>query len=257
MPRVYIILVFVVVRYAVVIYTQHLDPKVRRLKKGMPKLLNQYSTYYRNLSLKEHKHFEKRVLMFISLKQFYRFDKSEATDEMKILIAAAAIQITFGFSDGHEYEVFRKIAISDKEYVSKQTKKVHQGETNLGKSLIAFSWERFMEGVKNPEHPVNLGLHEFAHALFLNNLKGYRNKHFFGAIKEWHATTAKLMKEEAIYDFFRSYAFVNKMELFAVSVEYFFEDPKAFHAHLPQLYTVMCRLLNQNPMQKNNGIMRK
>jgi len=256
MLRIFITLLFILIHWIVIIYGQYLNPKLRRLRHSMPQLLNYYSPYYRNLSDKEQKHFEKRILMFISLKRFYRFDKSEATDEMKILIAAAAIQITFGFSDGYEYEVFRKIAISDKEYVSQQTKKVHQGEANPGKSLIAFSWKRFMEGVKNPQNPVNLGLHEFAHALFINNLSGYHNRHFLETIGQWHATVSKLMQEQAIYDFFRDYAFDNKMELFAVSVEYFFENSKAFHAHLPQLYSVMCRLLNQNPMLPNNGIMR-
>lgn len=257
MFRLYFILVFILLRLIVAIYSQYFNPKLRRLKESMPRLLNQYSVYYRNLNQKERKHFEKRVLVFISLKRFYRFDKSEATDEMKILIASAAIQITFGFSDGYEYEVFRNIAISDKEYVSQQTKKVHQGEANPGKSLIAFSWKRFMEGVKNPHDSLNLGLHEFAHALFLNNLGGYRNRHFIEAIGEWHATVTMLMEEQTIHDFFRSYAFNNRMELFAVSVEYFFVTPKDFHKNLPLLYTVMCCVLNQNPLLPNNGIRRR
>jgi hypothetical protein len=138
--------------------------------------------------------------------------------------------------------------------VSQQTNKVHQGEANPGKSLIAFSWKRFMEGVRNPHDAVNLGLHEFAHALFLNNIGGYHNRHFVEAIDEWRVIVANLMEEKAIYDFFRSYAFNDKMELFAVSVEHFFETPEAFHAHLPQLYDVMCRVLNQNPMLLNNGV---
>ena len=254
MSRIYFFLFLIFFQLIFSIYSQYFHPKLRRLKESMPRLLNQYSVYYRNLNQKERKHFEKRVLLFISLKRFYRFDKSEATDEMKILIASAAIQITFGFPDGYEYEVFRNIAISDKEYVSEQTKKVHQGETNPGKSLIAFSWKRFMEGVKDPHDSLNLGLHEFAHALFLNNLRGYRNRHFIEAMGTWQSTVTKLMEEQVIRDFFRSYAFTNRMELFAVSVEYFFETPKAFHKQLPQLYAVMCRMFNQNPMLPNNGI---
>jgi len=254
MVRIYFLLFFIFFQLVFSIYSQYFNPKLRRLKEKMPKLLNEYSPYYRNLNQKERKYFEKRILLFISLKRFYRFDKSKVTDEMKILIASAAIQITFGFSDGYEYEVFRKIAISDESYVSQQTKKVHHGETNPGKSLIAFSWKRFMEGVNSPNDALNLGLHEFAHALFLNNLQGYQNKHFMKAVGSWHKTVAKLKKEEAIFDFFRSYAFSNRMELFAVSVEYFFETPQAFHTHLPELYAVMCRMFNQNPLLPNNGI---
>ena len=254
MLRLYFVLFFIFIRFVVTIYSQYFNPKLRRLKESMPKLLIQYSPYYRNLNHNEQRHFEERILVFISLKRFYRFDKSEVTDEMKVLIASAAIQISFGFSDGFEYEIFRNIVISDEEYMSQKTKKVHHGETNPGKSLIAFSWKRFMEGVKNPHDSLNLGLHEFAHALFLNNRSGYCNRHFIQMIDEWHATVAKLLQEQAIYSFFRSYAFNNRMELFAVSVEYFFETPQNFHVHLPQLYAVMCCMLNQNPMLPNNGI---
>jgi len=257
MIRIYFVLFFIFIRFVVAIYSRYFNPKLRLLKKNMPKLLIQHSPYYRNLNHKEQKHFEERVLVFISLKRFYSFDKSNVTDEMKILIASAAIQISFGFSDGYEYEIFRNIAISDEEYMLQQTKKVHHGETNPGKSLIAFSWKKFMEGVKNPHDSLNLGLHEFAHALFLNNQRGYRNQHFIQTINEWHATVAKLLQEQATYIFFRSYAFNNKMELFAVSVEYFFETPQDFHEYLPQLYAVMCRMFNQNPMLPNNGIRRK
>ena len=253
MFRIYIILLSIIIA----LFARHFNLKLRRLKRNIPILLNDYSVYYRNLTPKEQKHFERRVLTFISLKHFYRFDQSKATDEMKILIAAAAVQLTFGFSEGCEYEVFRKIAISDKEYVSRQTKRVHHGEANPGKSLIAFSWQRFMEGVKYPHDSINLGLHEFAHALFINNISGYCNRHFCKTIGEWHAVVAQLTQEQKIYNFFRSYAFEDRMEFFAVSIEYFFETPKAFHTSLPQLYTVICRLLNQNPMLPNNGIVRK
>jgi len=249
----YIILFF---GYIAVVFVRSL--KTRRLKQSVVReLLHLHSVYYRNLHYKEQKHFEKRIIRFISLKRFYRFDKSEATDEMKILIAAAAVQITFGFPDECEYEVFNQIAVSDKEYVSQQTKKVHQGEANPGKSLIAFSWQRFMEGVKNPCDSMNLGLHEFAHALFVNNVCGYSNRYFRETVNAWHTEVTKLMQDQAAHNFFRSYAFENKMEFFAVSMEHFFENPKALHAHFPQLYFIMCRMLNQNPMLPNNGIVRK
>ena len=256
MPPIFIYFLYALYIYFVLFY-RYFNPKVRRLKRNIPGLLHQYSVYYQNLNHKEQKHFRKRMLRFISLKRFYRFDKSKVTDEMKILIAKSAVQITFGFSDGHEYEVFRNIAISDKEYRSHQTKNIHYGEANPSKSLIAFSWKKFMEGMANPHDSMNLGLHEFAHALFINNMKGYRNKEFFKEIREWHTTIIKLKKERTIYDFFRCYAFKNNMEFFAVSIEYFFENPKAFHQQLPELYAVMCRMLNQNPMLPNNGLARK
>ncbi len=256
MGRIYFIVIILIIRYVIVAYGHHFNPKLRRLRQSIPSLLSYYSVYYKNLNNKEKIHFEKRVLTFISLKDFCHFSKSEVTDDMKILISSTAVQGTFGFYDGYGYDAFRKIVILDKEYRSKQTKKIHQGEANPRNALIAFSWKHFMEGIKDPHDSINLGLHEFAHALFINNVKGFQNRHFCESIHEWHAMVLELSKEQPIHDFFRSYAFENKMELFAVSMEYFFENPKDFETHLPQLYRVMCRLLNQNPMLANNGIVR-
>lgn len=255
MQKVYI--VFIVV-YVVVTVRRVANRNLRRMKKLMPALLLEHSAYYRKLNLKERTHFEERVLRFIATKHFYRFDtKAKTTDEMQILIAAAAMQITFGYSEEYDYETFRRIAISDKDYISSKTMKMHQGETNPGKSLIAFSWERFMFGIKNPHDSINLGLHEFAHALFVNNVHGFTNHSFKKAIGKWHKIVNKIIEEGTADDFFRRYAFVNKMEFFAVSMEYFFENPQAFESHLPELYGVMCELLNQNPLKPNNGIVRK
>lgn len=235
-----------------------LSPNLRRLKKNIPLRLNKYSTYYQNLNKKEQTNFEKRVYDFIALKKFYRLEKnSKVSDEMKILIAASAVQITFGYPIACAFEVFRKIAISDKEYISTQTKRLHQGETNPRKSLVAFSWRHFMEGVKYPNDSINLGIHEFSHALFINNVRGYRNQDFKAMMNDWHKEAGKIMQTPAARDFFRSYGFVNKMEFFAVSMEVFFENPKTFQERFPELYAIMCMQLNQNPQLPNNGIARK
>ncbi len=93
-----------------------LSPNIRRLKKNIPLTLNKYSTYYQNLNEKEQINFEKRVYDFIALKKFYRLEKnSKVSDEMKILIAASAVQITFGYPIACAFEVFGKIAIANKE----------------------------------------------------------------------------------------------------------------------------------------------
>ena len=254
MQKVYIIFIIISV---VATITRITNVSLRRIKKLMPKLLLEHSAYYQKLNPKERTRFEERILRFIATKHFYRFDKSKATDEMQILISAAAMQITFGYPDRYDYEFFRRIAISDTNYVSSQSKKVHAGETNPGKSLIAFSWERLMFGIKNPHDSINLGLHEFAHALFVNNVCGFSNHSFKKAIGKWHKIVNKIIEEGTADDFFRRYAFANKMEFFAVSMEYFFENPTAFKSHLPELYGVMCELLNQDPLKPNNGIVRK
>jgi hypothetical protein len=46
----------------------------------------------------------------------------------------------------------------------------------------------------------------------------------------------------------RDYAFVNKEEFFSVCVEYFFEVPEMLKQDKPELFAMLCRMLNQNPL---------
>jgi Mlc titration factor MtfA (ptsG expression regulator) len=54
------------------------------------------------------------------------------------------------------------------------------------------------------------------------------------------------MQTEEAGGFLGSYAASRYEEFWAVCVEHFFERPTAFKIHLPDLYTAMCVLLNQD-----------
>ena len=46
------------------------------------------------------------------------------------------------------------------------------------------------------------------------------------------------------------------MELFAVCMECFFEQPQLFSSHVPGLYQLMTKLLKQDPTKPSNPLMR-
>ncbi len=229
---------------------------VLKIKKQIPTTL-QNNSYYSKLEDKEKQKFRERVFEFILFKKFQTYGNINITNPMKIQVAATAVQITFGYTQKFEYLTFKRIIISPKDYRSRITHKMHKGETNPNAGYIALSWESFIEGNKFQHDCVNVGLHEFAHAQFSDELAGYDNKEFFKSIDKWKNKVAELCKKEKTHQFFRKYAFVNLMEFFAVSMEYFFEDPKAFNQQFPELYKIMCNMLNQNPLLENNGIKRE
>ncbi len=109
-----------------------LTPKYRKLKADIPGILYRNSEYYRNLSDSEKERFEKRVFEFIAYKKFHKMGDFEISDEMKVLIATTATQITFGFSREYDYKAFKSIVISQKDYLSMLTHKQHKGETKHG-----------------------------------------------------------------------------------------------------------------------------
>lgn len=115
--------------------------------------------------------------------------------------------------------------------------------------FICFSWKAFVEGYANPHDKVNLGLHEFAHALRFNGVKGNHCDHFFeNYFARWLAcaySEFKKLQGNPADSIFRKYGGVNINEFFSVAIETFFESPMEFKAALPALYKQTSILLNQ------------
>lgn len=213
-------------------------------------VLEKHFEYYRLLSLERKIEFNKRVAEFLYEKEFISRGRLEITDEMKVLIAACAVQLTFGLSPVY-LSHFNKIILYPDEYYSIINRDYHVGEVNAG-GIIVLSWKHFVEGYFYPNDSLNVGLHEMAHALLLENrqygedfLAPEHVQEFFQQAK--HEYRKIQTGEESIL---RKYAGTNIAELFAVAVETFFENPKGMQTEAPQLYQSMKNLLNQNPLQQ-------
>ena len=220
------------------------------------KILDRHFTYYRNLPHIEKMRFVVRVKEFQDSKIFIGREDLEVTQEMKILIAASAVQITFGLKD-YLISHFKVINIYPEHYHSSRTRKHHKGDVNI-RGAISLSWKHFQEGYANLTDNLNLGIHEMAHALDVSDIGSGEYDYFFSRYYDRWAREAieelnRMRKGEK--SILRDYASTNIREFFAVSVEHFFESPEELQAHLPELYKQMCILLNQDPLDKlTNGL---
>jgi MtfA peptidase len=133
------------------------------------KLLLSNFVVYKLLNEAGRELFEKRVCKFIEKKNF-RAGKSldMVTDEMRIMVAASAIQLTYGYPDLY-FNHFKTIILFAEEYYSAHTGYYHEGEVNAGGAIV-LSWKNFMSGYSNPTDGRNLAMHEMAHALRLTNI---------------------------------------------------------------------------------------
>src|SRR5688572_446284 len=131
-------------------------------------ILQKYFRYYQLLSPVNKGKFERKVCNFLYSKRFIPRNINEVTIEAKVLIAASAVQLTFGLPNIY-LQHFDKILIYPNEYYSSVTKQYHKGEVNPRFGIIVLSWNNFVEGYIKPVDSVNLGLHEMAHALRLQN----------------------------------------------------------------------------------------
>lgn len=216
-------------------------------------ILQAHFAYYRALSATDRARFVSRVAQFISLKSFIPRMFKVVTPEMKVLISAAAVQLTFGLPEIC-LQHFRRIIIYPDAYYSTVNKQMHKGEVNPQAGAIVLSWKNFLSGYANPDDAYNLGLHEMAHALELENLIENREYAFFPEEAWADFRQEALQISEGIksgqHDFFRNYAGTNEKEFFAVAVENFFERAGAFQQRFPQLYSILVLLLNQDPLKK-------
>lgn len=215
-------------------------------------ILEKYFKYYQQLSDKNKARFELKVANFIYGKRFIPRNVPEVTIEAKVLIAASAVQLTFGLRDVY-LRHFKRILVYPDNYYSSITHRYHKGEVNPRFGIIVLSWQAFIDGYIVPNDSLNVGLHEMAHALRLEDMIRAEANVIFDEnfLEQFDAWADRICEGTGRNGpvFFRPYACVNKHEFFAVAVENFFERPKEFVDELPELYRVMTALLRQDPLK--------
>lgn len=215
--------------------------------------------YYNKLSLTDRLVFERRVQKFINLKNFEGRNGLIITTEMRTLVAASAIQITFGLPSVYLHR-FEKVILYPDVYYSTITEAYHQGEVNSA-GIIVLSWKNLVQGYLNPYDGRNLGLHEMAHALKISDATSHAGFDFFDreAFHDFifYAREEMQLMANGESSLFRKYASSNDHEFFAVAIENFFERPLEFSDFHPQMYTSLARLLNQDPLNSVQSQTRK
>ena len=221
-------------------------PPMRREYKD---ILRSYCRFYRELPVEKKSEFEKRVQYFIKSKIFIARGFDQVTGEMKVLISATAIQLTYGFPNVY-LSHFSRILIYPDNYYSTINKLYHQGEVNPLNKIIVLSWKSFMRGMIEDQDGVNLGLHEMAHAIRLENMIRNSEYDFLdrSVLARWEALAKEEIEKlrEDSLSIFRKYGGTSEDEFFAVAVENYFERPDLFKQYHPDLYETMSKLLNQN-----------
>jgi len=184
--------------------------------------------------------------------EFVPREKIKLTRAMKAIISCAAAQLLlFLPEEGLTY--YTRIIVYPDYYRSRITTKRHKGEVNPGLRIIVFSWRGISEGMKVLDDGINLLLHEFAHALWLEHkLAGHQYTVLDSAVVqqfEDYAKSEMVKLKVNEQHFFRKYAFENIEEFFAVAVENFFERTQQFRQEQPELYRILATLFKQDPLQ--------
>lgn len=219
----------------------------KRLSEKQQSVLRSRFSIYNQLSSKHKKQFEHRVATFIRQKHFIGREGLELTETHITLIAAIGCLLSFGRKN-YTYRLIDSILIYPKEFYSKENDAYHKGEFNPKLRVLALSWKDFEKGYEITNDNLNLGIHEFMHAMQLEAMTGKDPdsarymKHFKNILKR--LTNQEVKDQLDNTRFFRTYAFTNQYEFMAVLAEYFFESPSELKQLFPELYKYKRKMLN-------------
>ncbi|WP_411766469.1 zinc-dependent peptidase [Winogradskyella sp. A3E31] len=221
----------------------------KKLSKSQRHILRNHYSFYKKLNLKEKRIFRHRVATFIDSKDFVGREGLTVTDEMKVLIAATATTLTFGFKH-YILDIIDAILIYPTKYINKSGV-LHKGEFNPKMGAIVISWEDFKFGYEIGNDNLNLGIHEFGHAIHFNS---FRNEDISAVIfsnglkelKRYLRDNEPIRQKLIASHYFRTYAYTNEFEFTAVLLECFIETPRDFKAQFPKLYEYTKQMLNFN-----------
>lgn len=221
----------------------------KNLKPEQKSVLRNRFSFYNKLSGKHKRQFEHRVATFTKSKNFVGRDGFYVNETQKTLISAVGCMLSFGRKN-YNYGLIEAVLVYPKEFYSKANDAYHKGEFNPKHRVLALSWEDFEKGYEITNDNLNLGIHEFMHAMQLEAMTGKDPdsarfmKHFKNILRR--LTNQELKDKLDNTRFFRAYAFTNQYEFMAVLAEYFFESPSELKQHFPELYKFKKKMLNFN-----------
>jgi Mlc titration factor MtfA (ptsG expression regulator) len=174
----------------------------------------------------------------------------EATEELRLLVAASAITLSVGWPE-YEWEQLTEVLLYpddfDRDYAFGGAER--SGEAHPWGTVI-LSVPSLEESFEVPDDAYHVGIHEFAHLLDVDQT------HFDGIpaglsgdrAREWVAVAEKEMERlrhgRSVFD---DYGAHDPVEFFGVAVEAFFEVPQRVRRRHREVYGILSEYFRQDP----------
>jgi len=212
------------------------------------KLFEHRLPYYQRLSDKNKQKFRTRVALYIEANDFRPQVIEEIPEDVKGIVAANIVQLTFGQKD-YLLNMFERIVVYPGVFPTPQhLDRFHASEIFAEDGVLLFAMDHLMPGTLHADQYFNLGLYEYA--------KVFRLSRPEVAYPE--------LSEDLWIDFEKISRFPRKkveefvglenLDVWAVSVVFFFSFPEVFKTELPDLYQAHSNLFNQHPAQKEEPV---
>jgi hypothetical protein len=230
-------------------------------------LIRRNVVFFSRLSTNDRRELLGHVQVFLAEKRFEGCGGFTITDEVRVTIAAQACLLLLHRRTDYfpglvtilvypvTYMVEDKRPIS--EHVWEEGTVSRLGETGRRMGSLVLSWGAVKHGAANPSDGKNVVLHEFAHQLDFENgaadgvppLATREQQLAWGAVMRSEFASLRAADETGIPTLLNTYGATDPAEFFAVSVEAFFEQPRALRARHPKLYAQLQKYFHQDPVE--------
>jgi len=212
------------------------------------KLFEQRLSYYQQLSEENKQKFRTRVALYIEANDFRPQVFEEIPEDVKGIVAANIVQLTFGQED-YLLNSFERIVIYPGIFPTPQhLEKFHASEIFEEDGVLLFAMDHLMPGTLHADQYFNLGLYEYAKVFRLSRPDASYPKLVEEIWKDYE-TISRFPRKKV-----EGFVGLDNLDLWAVGVVYFFSFPKKFKEVLPDLYQTHANLLNQRPEKLENPV---
>jgi Mlc titration factor MtfA (ptsG expression regulator) len=241
--------------------------RARPFPKKWLDLIQSHVVFFRKLSASDRAELLGHIQVFLAEKRFEGCGGFAITDEVRVTIAAQACLLLLHRRTDY-FPNLLTILVYPLSYMVEEKRQIGEhlweegtvsrlGETGRRMGSLVMSWGAVKHSAADPSDGKNVVLHEFAHQL------DFENEATDGvpglATREQQLAWAEVMRSEyaslraadqsGIPTLLNTYGATNPAEFFAVSVEAFFEQPRALLARHPKLYAELRTYFQQDPVE--------
>ena len=210
-------------------YTKY-PPSIDNSLKAM---LKSRLPFYQNLSVADKKKFEERVTLFIMAKQFTPKIHDDVPEDMKAIVAASAVMLTFHKEEEWLFDEYEQYIIYPHPFPTPQYEAWHICEHFEEDGVLLFSAEHLLHGFFEPHKYYQIALHEFVNVF----LEGYSGPKYPQFGEEHWADFDKIsnFSEEKI----KAYIGLDNVSPTSVGTTLFFTHREIFAKVLPKEFEIL------------------
>jgi len=239
----------------------------RPFPKEWLKLVQRHVVFFRRLSGGDRAELLGHIQVFLAEKRFEGCGGFAITDEVRVTIAAQACLLLLHRETDY-FPGLLTILVYPLTYMTEEKRQIGEhvweegtvsrlGETGRRMGSLVLAWGAVKHGAADPSDAKNVVLHEFAHQLDYENhaadgvpgLETSEEQLAWSEVMRSEFASLRAADESGIPTLLDTYGATDPVEFFAVSVEAFFERPRALRANHPNLYTELQKYFRQDPVE--------